>query len=243
MELSDPLRHAIPTSPSQGELERTIAVRSLRRSLTPLKKLGSGKRSGPPAHPGDHHANPSYRPFLLLFGLIATASEAADAVESAKPTDDQPNFIIVFTDDQGYNDLGCFGSETIRTPNIDRLAAEGRRYTGFYSACSVCSPSRAALLTGCYPKRVGMHRHVLFPQSDYGLNPSEYTIADHLKTQGYATACIGKWHLGHHPETLPTSNGFDSYFGIPYSNDMNHPNNQNKPKMSSTNFGRTRILV
>ncbi|TWU48631.1 Arylsulfatase [Rubripirellula tenax] len=145
----------------------------------------------------------------------------------------QPNFIIIFTDDQGYNDLGCFGSDKIQTPNIDRLANEGRKFTSFYSACSVCSPSRAALLTGCYPKRVGMHRHVLFPKSDYGLNPNEYTIADHLKSQGYATACVGKWHLGHHPETLPRANGFDSYFGIPYSNDMNHPDNQGKPKVSS----------
>ncbi len=145
----------------------------------------------------------------------------------------QPNFIIIFTDDQGYNDLGCFGSPRIRTPNIDRLAAEGRRYTSFYSACSVCSPSRAALLTGSYPKRVGMHRHVLFPQSNYGLHADEYTIADHLKSQGYATACIGKWHLGHHRETLPRANGFDSYFGIPYSNDMNHPDNKGKPRMAS----------
>jgi arylsulfatase A len=146
---------------------------------------------------------------------------------------EQPNFIIIFTDDQGYNDLGCFGSPNIKTPNIDRLASAGRKYTSFYTACSVCSPSRAALLTGSYPKRVGMHRHVLFPKSDYGLNSEEYTIADHLKSQGYATACVGKWHLGHHPETLPRANGFDSYYGIPYSNDMNHPNNKRKPRLPS----------
>ncbi len=146
---------------------------------------------------------------------------------------EKPNFIVIFTDDQGYNDLGCFGSETIKTPNIDRMAAEGRMYTSFYVPCSVCSPSRAALLTGCYPKRVSMHKHVLFPQSDYGLNPDEYTIADHLKSIGYATACVGKWHLGHHPETLPRANGFDSYFGIPYSNDMNHPDNKRISKLSS----------
>jgi len=97
-------------------------------------------------------------------------------------------------------------------------------------ASPVCSPSRAALLTGCYPKRVSMHQHVLFPSSQKGLNPDEHTIADHLKGQGYATACFGKWHLGHHPETLPTSNGFDTYLGIPYSNDMNHPDNKGKPK-------------
>ncbi|TWT84205.1 Arylsulfatase [Planctomycetes bacterium CA13] len=169
----------------------------------------------------------SVRLGLLLSVLIT------NAVTLNCSASDQPNFIIIFTDDQGYNDLGCFGSKTIQTPNIDRLAAEGRKFTSFYSACSVCSPSRAALLTGCYPKRVGMHRHVLFPKSDYGLNSTEYTIADHLKTIGYATACVGKWHLGHHPETLPRSNGFDSYFGIPYSNDMNHPDNKGKPKLPS----------
>jgi len=144
--------------------------------------------------------------------------------------EEKPNFVIIFTDDQGYGDLGCFGSKTIQTPHLDRLAAEGRRFTNFMVASPVCTPSRAALLTGCYPKRVGMHRHVLFPSSTRGLNATEHTIADHLKAQGYATACIGKWHLGHHPETLPTANGFDSYFGIPYSNDMNHPDNKGKPQ-------------
>lgn len=161
---------------------------------------------------------------LVGFG-IASGVKAEDR--------NKPNFIIIFADDQGYNDLGCFGSETIKTPNIDRLATEGRKFTSFYVACSVCSPSRAALLTGCYPKRVGMEKHVLFPSSNYGLNPSEYTIADHLKSIGYATACIGKWHLGHLPELLPRRQGFDSYFGIPYSNDMNHPDNKNKPKLTS----------
>lgn len=110
------------------------------------------------------------------------------------------------------------------------MAKEGRKFTSFMVASSVCSPSRAALLTGCYPKRVGMHQGVLFPGSTAGLSPKEHTIADHLKPQGYTTACFGKWHLGHHPEVLPTSNGFDTYFGIPYSNDMNHPKNQGKPK-------------
>lgn len=154
---------------------------------------------------------------LLLFAISATAA--------------QPNFIIIFTDDQGYGDLGCFGSETIKTPHIDRLAAEGRCFTSFYVASSVCSPSRAALLTGCYPKRVGMHRHVLFPQSDYGLSAEHTTtLAEVLQGAGYATACVGKWHLGHHPETLPRAHGFDSYLGIPYSNDMNHPDNSGKPK-------------
>lgn len=145
----------------------------------------------------------------------------------------RPNFVIIFADDQGYGDLGCFGSTKIKTPNIDRLATEGRRFTNFMVASPVCTPSRAALLTGCYPKRIGMHQHVLFPASTRGLNPAEHTIADQLKPLGYATACFGKWHLGHHPETLPQQNGFDTYFGIPYSNDMNHPDNKGKPKLSS----------
>ena len=161
-------------------------------------------------------------------GFLAISTFAIPAAIVA--AEEKPNFVLVFTDDQGYGDLGCYGSETIRTPNIDRLAAEGRRFTSFVVASPVCTPSRAALLTGCYPKRVGMHRHVLFPSSDYGLNPEEHTIADHLTAQGYATACFGKWHLGHHPETLPRANGFGAYFGIPYSNDMNHPDNKGKPK-------------
>ncbi|MGL5017233.1 MAG: sulfatase family protein [Luteolibacter sp.] len=141
-----------------------------------------------------------------------------------------PNFVIIFPDDQGYGDLGCFGSTTIRTPNLDQLANEGRRFSSFLVGSSICSPSRAALLTGCYPKTVGMHQGVLSPTSAKGLNPNENTIADHLRQNGYATACFGKWHLGHHPEVLPTAHGFDTYFGIPYSNDMNHPNNERKPK-------------
>ncbi len=161
--------------------------------------------------------------FTMLVGL-------SHQIATAEPP--RPNFIIIFADDQGYGDLGCFGSKAIATPHIDRLAAEGCRLTNFMVASSVCTPSRAALLTGCYPKRVGLHKHVLFPQSTQGLNPSEHTIADQLKSLGYATACIGKWHLGHHAETLPRQNGFDSYFGIPYSNDMNHPNNQRKPRGS-----------
>jgi len=157
---------------------------------------------------------------IVIFSALSLLARAAD----------KPNFIIIFTDDQGYGDLGCFGSTKIKTPHIDRLAKEGRRFTNFMVASPVCTPSRAALLTGCYPKRIGMHQHVLFPASTRGLNPSEHTIADHLGGQGYATACFGKWHLGHHPETLPQSNGFDTYFGIPYSNDMNHPDNKGKPK-------------
>lgn len=164
----------------------------------------------------------STRILLAVFVLALSATSTAQAAK--------PNFVIIFADDQGYGDLSSFGSTTIRTPNIDRLAEEGRKFTSFMVASPVCTPSRATLLTGCYPKRVGMHQHVLFPSSTKGLHPEEHTIADHLKHQGYATACFGKWHLGHHPEVLPTSNGFDTYYGIPYSNDMNHPDNKGKPQ-------------
>jgi len=163
---------------------------------------------------------------LFSIALYVPVLFAPVSLQSAE----QPNFIIIFTDDQGYGDLGSFGSKSIKTPNIDRLATEGRKFTSFMVASPVCTPSRAALLTGCYPKRIGMHQHVLFPTSKKGLNPKEHTIADQLSALGYATACFGKWHLGHHPEVLPTSNGFDTYFGIPYSNDMNHPDNKGKPQ-------------
>jgi arylsulfatase A len=167
---------------------------------------------------------------LTLFFATLLLVPLAVADGPSRPVGTQPNIVLIFTDDQGYGDLGCFGSETIRTPNLDRLAQEGRKFTSFMSASPVCTPSRSALLTGCYPKRIGLAQGVLFPNSTHGLNPAEHTIAEHLKQQGYATACFGKWHLGHHPETLPTANGFDTYFGIPYSNDMNHPDNQNRPE-------------
>lgn len=136
---------------------------------------------------------------------------------------DAPNVVIIYADDLGWGDLGCYGHPTIRTPNLDRLAAEGQRWTDFYSAAPVCTPSRAALLTGRLPVRNGMgsaRRRVLFPDSKGGLPASETTLAEAMKGRGYATACVGKWHLGHAPEHLPTRQGFDSYFGIPYSNDM-----------------------
>ena len=131
----------------------------------------------------------------------------------------RPNFIIINIDDLGYGDIGPYGSKINRTPNLDRMAAEGRRLTCFYAA-PVCSPSRAALMTGCYPKRVLPIPHVLFPGNAIGLHPQELTIAELLKEVGYTTAIIGKWHLGDQPEFLPTRQGFDYYFGLPYSNDM-----------------------
>jgi len=131
----------------------------------------------------------------------------------------KPNLIIINIDDLGYADIGSFGSTLNRTPNLDRMAAEGRRLTSFYAA-PVCSPSRAALMTGCYPKRALPIPHVLFPGNDVGLSPSEVTVAEVVKSAGYATGIVGKWHLGDQPEFLPTRQGFDEWFGLPYSNDM-----------------------
>ncbi|HFB98737.1 MAG TPA: arylsulfatase [Bryobacterales bacterium] len=143
------------------------------------------------------------------------------AAAGAQP---KPNFVFLFADDLGYGDLASYGHPTIRTPNLDRMAAEGMRFTQFYSAANVCTPSRAALLTGRLPIRSGLTR-VLFPYSKGGIPDSEVTIAELLKGAGYATACIGKWHLGHLPQYLPTRHGFDRYFGLPYSNDMTTAHN------------------
>lgn len=138
----------------------------------------------------------------------------------------KPNYIIIFTDDQGYNDIGCFGGTHVSTPNIDQLASEGIKLTSFYVAGSICTPSRAALMTGSYPKRVGLARGsefgVLFPNDEIGMHPNEITIAEILKSQGYVTGIFGKWHLGDHPHLMPTQQGFDEFYGIPYSHDM-HP--------------------
>jgi len=162
------------------------------------------------------------RDFLRLVGGAAAATAMPAAVlRAAGPR--PPNFVFLLADDLGYADLGCYGSDKIATPHLDRMAAEGIRFNDFYTGEPVCTPTRAALMTGCYPKRVGLHQHVLFPTSKTGLNPSEITVARLLKDQGYATMCIGKWHLGHHPEFLPTRHGFDAYYGIPYSNDMPTP--------------------
>lgn len=137
----------------------------------------------------------------------------------AENFDEKPNFILINIDDLGYADIGPFGSKINRTPNLDRMAAEGRKLTSFYAA-PVCSPSRAALMTGCYAKRALPIPHVLFPANDIGLSPDEVTLAEVLKTVGYTTALIGKWHLGDQPDLLPRQQGFDYYFGLPYSNDM-----------------------
>ncbi|MFH1568640.1 MAG: sulfatase [Gemmatimonadota bacterium] len=141
-----------------------------------------------------------------------------------RPTD-QPNIILINCDDLGYGDIGCYGSTVHSTPALDRMAAEGLRFTDFYMASPVCSPSRGAMMTGCYPPRIGLGTNergawVLFPGDAVGLNPDEITIARLLQERGYATQLVGKWHLGDQPEFLPTRHGFDSYYGLPYSNDM-----------------------
>lgn len=155
----------------------------------------------------------------LLFTLTLLLAGALCAAPAPKP-----NVIVIFTDDQGYGDLGCYGSPNIETPNIDRLASEGIRFTSFYAAL-FCAPSRAQLLTGSYAARVGHARNPA-PNAAFGLHPAEITVAELLKGAGYATMCIGKWHLGDAPEFLPTRQGFDQYFGLPFSNDMwrYHPN-------------------
>ena len=142
-----------------------------------------------------------------------------------------PNVVVIFGDDIGYGDVGVFGHPTIKTPELDRMAREGQKWTSFYAAASVCTPSRAGLLTGRLPIRSGMMHskiRVLFPESWSGLQQSEITIAEVVKQKNYATMHVGKWHLGHLPDYLPTKQGFDSYYGIPYSNDMDPTQPQDK---------------
>ncbi|MEW4488048.1 sulfatase [Thalassoglobus sp. JC818] len=164
--------------------------------------------------------------FLMLQVFVVLGLGMSTQSISAE---DSPNFIIIYADDLGYGDLSCYGNPTIRTPHLDQMADEGIRFTQFYSASSVCTPSRAALMTGRLPVRSGMcsdKRRVLFPDSGGGIPEEEVTLAEALREQGYKTACFGKWHLGHLPQFLPVNNGFDTYFGIPYSNDMDRENSE-----------------
>ncbi len=164
------------------------------------------------------------KPCLLFLLLVSFAN--------ARP----PNVVIFFCDNLGYGDIGPFGSTLHRTPNLDRLAAEGRKFTHFYTSANVCTPSRAGLMTGCYAQRVSLFENVrggsvLQPGEPIGLNPGEVTIAEVLKPAGYATMLIGKWHLGDQPQFLPTRQGFDRYFGIPYSDDMTEREGQAWPPL------------
>lgn len=157
---------------------------------------------------------------LQTFTLVISLLSFVPAVKAAP---ERPNVIIIYADDLGWGDLGCYGNPSIRTPNLDAMATRGMRFTDFYSAAEVCTPSRAALLTGRYPVRNGMCHdkfRVLRNNSVGGLPKNEVTLPKLLKKQGYDTGCVGKWHLGHRPEHLPPNHGFDSYFGMPFSNDM-----------------------
>lgn len=151
--------------------------------------------------------------FCLALFLVCTGSHSAAAEET------RPNIVIIFTDDQAYGDVGVFGARGFKTPNLDRLATEGRVFRNFHVAQPVCSASRAGLLTGCYPNRIGIHG-ALSPKSKVGISSNEVTLAELVKQRGYATGMFGKWHLGDAPAFLPTRHGFDEYFGLPYSNDM-----------------------
>jgi arylsulfatase A len=163
----------------------------------------------------------------LVVLLFASAASAADQPAVTPPPDTKgaaanaapPNVVIIFCDDLGYSDVGCFGAQGFETPSIDRMARQGRRFTNFYVAQGVCSSSRAALMTGCYPNRIGIVG-ALWPKDRQGISDRELTIGNLLQARGYATAIVGKWHLGHYPQFLPTRHGFDEYLGIPFSNDM-----------------------
>ena len=182
------------------------------------------------------------REFLRALGIGAATLAAGPSDAGAGPLHGRPagralpNFVFILADDLGYQDLGCYGSTRNRTPCIDRLAAEGVRFTSFYATSGVCTPSRASLMTGCYPRRVSMHTDeagewVLFPVSRKGLNPTEVTVSKLLKTSGYSTYCVGKWHLGDQLAFLPRRHGFDHYFGIPYSNDMGAEQRRGNPPL------------
>ena len=157
---------------------------------------------------------------LTLLALTLTSMVSPHGLASAaKPAKRLPNIVVIFTDDQGYADVGVFGAKGFQTPNLDKMAAEGRKFTNFHVSQPVCSASRASLLTGCYSNRIGIHG-ALGPDSRHGISDGEVTLAQMLKQKGYATGMAGKWHLGREPQFLPTHHGFDEYFGLPYSNDM-----------------------
>src|SRR3954453_2782711 len=173
---------------------------------------------------------------LLAVSALAcvVSARAAEPAPKAAPGQDgrPPNIVLIYADDLGYSDIGCFGARGYATPNIDPLPHPGGAVPHLYVRQAVCSASRTALLTGCYPNRLGI-LGALGPDSKIGISDDERTIAQVLKPRGYATAVFGKWHLGHHPKFLPTRHGFDEYFGLPYSNDMwpHHPTSRDYPDL------------
>jgi arylsulfatase A-like enzyme len=181
--------------------------------------------------------------FFIFMSFTSTYLHG-NSIQSSNDEDEfiRPNFIIIFCDDLGYGDLESFGAQHHRTPNFNSLAKEGMKFTDFYSTSGYCTPSRSSLITGSYPRRVDLHenayppgktemRQVLFAVAHKGINPKEITIAEVLKDKGYKTAMVGKWHLGDQPEFLPTRHGFDSYLGIPYSNDMGEQQFEGNPPL------------
>ncbi len=189
--------------------------------LNTLKKIEMGLRKENTNIPGA---------LLILLLLNLSSCHPVNETEQSR----QPNLILIYCDDLGYGDLSCYGSVWNQTPEIDKMAGEGLRFTDFYAGAAVCTPSRAALLTGCYSRRVDMdldeqNRWVLFPGAKKGLNPDETILPEMLKEAGYATAIIGKWHLGDQPQFLPSNHGFDYWFGLPYSNDMENEHRKDPP--------------
>ena len=170
-------------------------------------------------HINNFYALNGYLPGFKFAATLLCFSSASILLQSSEVfASERPNIVFILADDLGYADLSCYGAKEIKTPNLDRMASEGVRFTDFYAPAGVCTPSRASLMTGCYPKRVGLHVAVLPPNTHSGLNPSEITIAELLKSKGYTTGCIGKWHLGLLPEVMPNAQGFDYYYGMPGPN-------------------------
>ncbi len=161
--------------------------------------------------------NPGYA--VLLWHVTMVVLVATAFAESKRPDGTRPNIVFIYADDMGYGDVSSYFPNHLQTPNLDRMAENGVRFTEYYSASPVCTPSRAALLTGRYPIRQGIH-HVFFPESYGRLAPEETTIAEVLKASGYTTGMVGMWHLGHREKYLPLQQGFDEFFGVPFSNDM-----------------------
>ena len=172
--------------------------------------------------------------FILL--LLTIQIGCWNNMYAQKQKNEQPNIVLIFIDDEGYGDVGTYGATGFETPNIDLLASKGMKFTNYYAAQPVCSASRAGLLTGCYPNRIGFSG-ALFPKDTTGFNPNELTIAEMLKKQGYATACFGKWHLGWQEDFLPLQHGFDEFVGLPYSNDMWPRSNVTGEKLVEGNWG------